>query len=492
MLTPRTPAATSRRRFLQTAALGAAAVPWSPLLRAQGANSDIRVAVIGTGGQGSGHASRLLKDTKGCRFVAACDADYNASERNKTAASALGQNIQTYIDYRRLLENKDIDAVIIATPNHTHSLIGIAALQAGKHVYVEKPVSHNIWEGRQLATAAAQSPQLIAMHGMQRRSSAGWAEVAEFVKTPNGPLGKLILSRGLCYKKRDNIGKVTAPQPVPAGVDYNLWSGPREMLPIMRQRFHYDWHWQWPYGNGDIGNQGPHQLDVARWVIGDPSELPSEVLCLGGRFGYEDDATTANTQIAFFNYHPVPVIFEVRGLPEKNMDFKLGTSKFRVGTSGIDVGNILHFEGGTIAENIAYDTEGKRVQKFGEMGGESHQQNFIDAIKAGKLVSDGHGVLTGHHAASLAHMANISYRLGQPVDPASVKPSLEGHTAAIETFERMQQHLSDNGLDIGALKPVAGARLTFDPKAEQFTGALAAEANAIVKETYREEFSIKV
>jgi len=330
------------------------------------------------------------------------------------------------------------------------------------------------------------------MHGMQRRSSLGWAEVAEFLKDPKGPLGKLILSRGLCYKKRDNIGKVDGPQSVPPGVDYNLWSGPREMLPILRKNFHYDWHWQWPYGNGDIGNQGPHQLDVARWVIGDPADLPSEVLCLGGRFGYEDDATTANTQIAFFNYHPVPVVFEVRGLPEKNMDFKLGTPKFRVGASGIDVGNILHFEGGTIAENVAYDNEGQRVRKFEEMGGGSHQQHFIQAIQQGKLVSEGHSALTGHHAASLAHMANISYRLGQPATPAAAAEKLQNHATTLETFERMQQHLADNGLEIADLKPTVGAHLTFDPKSEQFTGPLANEANQLVRETYREEFSIKV
>lgn len=491
MTAPRSPAP-SRRRFLKTAALGAAAVPWSTRLRAQGANSDVRVAVIGTGGQGTGHVGRLIGETKGCRFVAACDADYNASEKNKANAAKAGLNVQTYIDYRKLLENKDIDAVIIATPNHTHSLIGVAALQAGKHVYVEKPVSHNIWEGRQLARAAEKNPNLIAMHGMQRRSANGWHEVAEFLKDPNGPLGKLILSRGLCYKKRDNIGKVDGPQPVPPGVDYNLWSGPREMLPIMRKRFHYDWHWQWPYGNGDIGNQGPHQTDVARWALGDPVELPTEVLCIGGRFGYEDDATTANTQIAFYNYSPVPMIFEVRGLPEKGMDFKLGTPKFRVGASGIDFGNILHFEGGTIAEGVAYDLEGKRVRKFDEMGGGSHQQNFINAIKAGKLVSEGHSVLTGHHAASLAHMANISYRLGQQATPEEIAAKLKGREAALETFERMQKHLDDNGLEAAKLKPIWGATLTFDPKSELFTGDLAEAANDLVRETYREEFSIHV
>ena len=204
------------------------------------------------------------------------------------------------------------------------------------------------------------------------------------------------------------------------------------------------------------------------------------MLCIGGRFGYDDDATTANTQIAFFNYEPVPIIFEVRGLPEKDMDFKLGTPKFRVGASGIDVGNILHFEGGTIAEGVAYDNDGKKVQKFGEMGGGSHQQNFINAIKAGKLVSEGHSALTGHHAASLAHMANISYRLGKEATPAEISDSLKGRAAALETFERMQQHLDDNGLDAANLKPIWGAALSFDPKAEQFTGDLAEPANALV------------
>ena len=488
----RSSTAASRRRFLQTSLLGAAAASFPTYLRAQGANDDVRVAVIGTGGQGSGHIGRLMKESKGCRFVAACDADDSASAKNKAAGERAGLKVDAYTDYRKLLENKDIDAVIIATPNHTHSLIGIAALQAGKHVYVEKPVSHNIWEGRQLATAAAQHPNLIAMHGMQRRSAIGWEEIEAFIADKDCPLGKLVLSRGLCYKKRDNIGKCGGPQPVPPGVDYNLWSGPRELLPILRKRFHYDWHWQWPYGNGDIGNQGPHQLDVARRMIGDPTDLPASVLCIGGRFGYDDDATTANTQIAFFDYKPVPVIFEVRGLPEKGMDFKLGTPKFRTGTAGIDVGNILHFEGGTIAESMAFDKEGKRIRRFGEVQGGSHQQNFIDAIKAGKLVSHGHDAVTGHHAAALAHMANVSYRLGQKSNPAEIAEKLQGHAGALETFERLKEHLSDNGLDIAKLDPVLGPMLSFDPKTEKFTGPMADQANATATDDYRAEFSIKV
>ncbi|MGI8602710.1 MAG: Gfo/Idh/MocA family protein [Verrucomicrobiales bacterium] len=485
------PSHSSRRHFLRTAFAGTAALSFSPNLRAVGANEDVRVAVIGTGGQGSGHCSRLLKDTKGCRLVAVCDADYEHGEQNKRAAEKHNAQISTYIDYRKLIENKDIDAVIIATPNHLHSLIGVAALQAGKHVYVEKPVSHNIWEGRQLAQAAAKNPQLVAMHGMQRRSSAGWHEVAEWAKDKNCPLGKLLISRGLCYKKRDNIGKCGGPQPPPPSVDYNLWSGPREMLPIMRKRFHYDWHWQWPWGNGDIGNQGPHQLDVARWMVGDPQECPTAVLSIGGRFGYEDDATTANTQIAFFDYKPVPVIFEVRGLPRQNMDFKQGAPIF--GKTGVDVGNILDFEGGMVAENVAYDKEGKKLpQKFGEAGGGNHQQNFVNAIKAGKLLEPGHSVLSGHLSAALAHLANVSYRIGRATAPAEIKEKIHADKDAVETFDRMRSHLSENGVDIDKAHPVLGPALTFDPKTEKFTGDAAEKANEVATEQYRKEFSITV
>jgi predicted dehydrogenase len=481
----------SRRRFLQSAVLGTAAASFPTYLRAQGANEAVRIAVVGTGGQGSGHVGRLMKN-KNCRLVAVCDADYNHSESNRVAADKNGFKIDTYVDYRKLLENKDIDGIIIATPNHTHSMIAIHALQAGKHTYTEKPVSHNIWEGRQLAIAAEKNPKLVAMHGMQRRSSAGWHEVREFIDDPKCPLGKLVLSRGLCYKLRNNIGKCGGPQPPPPGVDYNLWSGPREILPIMRKRFHYDWHWQWPYGNGDIGNQGPHQLDVARWMIGDPAANPSSVMCIGGRFGYEDDATTANTQIAFFDFKPVPVIFEVRGLPQKDLDFKTSTPKFKFGNSGIDVGNVLHFEGGMILENIAYDKDGKRVQRFGEAGGESHQANFIEAIRAGKIKEPGHGVLSGHLSASLAHLANVSYRIGQTATPAAIAERIKGDANAVETFERMKTHLAENGVDIEKANPVLGPVLAFDGATEKFTGELAGKANEVATESYRKEFSINV
>ncbi len=500
---------TSRRRFLQTSLLGAAATSFPAYLRAQGANEDVRIAVVGTGSQGSGHAGRILpkedgaSGIKGSRLVATCDADTNASDRNRVAADRRGVKIDTYTDYRKLLENKDIDAIVIATPNHTHSMIAIHALQAGKHVYTEKPVSHNIWEGRQLVLAAQKDPKLIAMHGMQRRSAAGWHEIYEWIWDKNCPLGKLTLSRSLCYKLRDNIGKCGGPQAPPPGVDYNLWSGPREVLPILRKRFHYDWHWQWPYGNGDIGNQGPHQLDVARWMIGDPPELPSRVQAFGGRLGYDDDATTANTQIVFYDYKPVPVIMEVRGLPNKDLDFKTSTPKFKFGASGVDVGNVLHFEGGMILENVAYDKEGgkvrvavddqgKEVFRFGEVGGGSHLGHFVEAIRQGRLVQEQHGVLTGHHAAAMAHLGNISYRAGRVVSPGAVVDAFRSYPTMPETLHALREHFSANKINADETRLTLGPALEFDPKQEVFIGEDADKANELATETYRPEFSIKV
>ncbi|MEM0897091.1 MAG: Gfo/Idh/MocA family oxidoreductase, partial [Verrucomicrobiota bacterium] len=319
----------SRRRFLKgslaTAGLAATSLPANA--QSSGANTDLRVAVVGCGGKGKGHLKSLL-GAEGVRVAGVCDVDRGhldeVIERTKKAGQK-GLPPKGYLDYRELVEDPDIDSIIIATPNHLHTTIAVRAIAAGKHVYVEKPVSHNIWEGRKLIEAAqfASGKGLIVQHGMQRRSDTGWHEAMEWLADKDCPIGKVTLSRGLCYKGRQSIGKVDGPQQPPEGVDYDLWSGPREMLPIRRERFHYDWHWQWPYGNGDIGNQGPHQMDVARWPLTNTTVAP-RVISIGGRFGYDDDGTTANTQIAYFDFTPAPLIFEVCGLPNSGLDWKKG------------------------------------------------------------------------------------------------------------------------------------------------------------------------
>ena len=475
---------TSRRTFIKSSLAAGVAVQAGTWSRAAGANERVNVGVIGVGRQGGGHYGDSLKCAHGGQAIACCDADMDAVNKRVAEADKASVKVTGYQDYRKLLENKDIDAVIIATPNHTHSLIAIAALQAGKHVYVEKPVSHNIHEGRLLVQHAAAHPKQICQHCMMRRSGEGWLKIMEFVK--NGTIGKAVVSRGFCYKKREPIGKVPGPQQPPPGLDYSLWCGPREMEPLTRKQFHYDWHWQWPWGNGDIGNQGPHQLDVGRWLLGDPGELPGRVISIGGRFGFEDDATTANTQIAFYDFKPIPLIFEVRGNPERDMNFK-GRLPFYKGN--VQVGNVIECEGGFVAEGKAYDKDGKVIQKFEGLDGGGFRKSFYQHIKDGK-VADTHNAHTGHMAGALAHMANHSYRLGAITPQEEIKAKLKDNPLFTETFERMLGHLKDNKLEAEFNKIVLGPMLTLDGKTEKYTGDYADKANALDMEHYRKEFSL--
>ena len=483
----------TRRSFLTSTLAGSAALylpsTWS---RAIGANEAIRVAVIGCGGRGSSHLSELLgkigKGRTDIRITAVCDPDSTHLDSAIAALEKQSLKAERYTDFRKLLESPEVDAVIIATPNHLHSLIATWALEHGKHVYVEKPVSHNIWEGRQLALIAKKHEgKLICQHGMQRRNDAVWGQVNDYVAS--GKIGKALLSRGLCYKPRDSIGKVGTPQVAPATVDYDLWSGPREPEPVPRKNLHYDWHWQWQWGNGDIGNQGPHQLDVARWLIGDPAEGPAQVISIGGRFGYEDDATTANTQIAFYDFKPVPIIFEVRGLPEADMNFKGRISSWK--TSGVKVGNILHCEGGYIAEGIVYENGTDKVidKSMRPNDGAGHQDAFFNHIRSNQLPAT-HSALTGHLSASLAHLANTSYRLGKETPHGAVAEQIKGNADFSETYQRFTEHLTKNKIALDQAKISLGAALAFDGKTEQFTGELADKANAISRGTYREAFKL--
>ena len=483
----------NRRTFLKSGLATTTALylpsAWS---RAVGANDAIRIGIIGCGGRGSSHFHEILdKVAGGCtdiRLTAICDPDTTHLDAFQSDLTKKSLKAERYTDFRKLLESPEVDAVIIATPNHTHSLIAAWALEHGKHVYVEKPVSHNLWEGRQLTLIAAKHEgKLICQHGMQRRNDPVWEKIRAYVES--GKIGKPLLSRGLCYKKRDSIGKVGTPQTPPSTVDYDLWSGPREPEPIPRKNLHYDWHWQWQWGNGDIGNQGPHQLDVARWLIGDPTDGPSQVISIGGRFGYEDDATTANTQIAFFDFKPVPIIFEVRGLPDADMNFKGRLPSWK--KTGVQVGNILHCEGGYIAEGIVYEngTDAVIDKTMRPNDGAGHQDAFFKHIREGKLPAT-HQVQTGHLAASLAHLANTSYRLGKSQPHGAIGEQIKGNALFSESYERFTEHLTKNQVALDKAAISLGAMLSFDGKTEQFTGPLAEQANAMNRGTYREAFSL--
>src|SRR5262245_27479818 len=331
-----------RRHFLHDTATLAASLAAIPAVAARadrtdkeadvkpaGPNDTLRVAVCGVRSRGMEHIEGWgnLKDV---RITTICDADLNVTGPAKAAVERrYGAEPNVVQDLRRVLDDKSIDAISIATPNHWHALATIWAVQAGKDGYVEKPVSHNVSEGRRMVEAARKYGRIVQT-GTQCRSHGGIQEAIAFLRS--GKLGSIYMAKGLCYKRRDSIGH-KANAAVPAGVDYDLWLGPAPQQPFNPNRFHYNWHWNWDYGNGDLGNQGIHQMDLARWGLG-KSELPKAVVASGGRFGYSDDGQTPNTLSVAFEFDDAELQFEVRGLIT-NDEAKVKIGDIFYGTEGI-------------------------------------------------------------------------------------------------------------------------------------------------------------
>ena len=437
------------------------------------AASQLRIAVIGVHGRGKEHV-RGFAGKNNCVVTTICDADSAViGDAMKSAEKAQGVMPKYEQDIRKVVDDKNIDAITIATPNHWHSLAAIWGLQNGKNVYVEKPVSHNVSEGRRVVEVARKE-KLLCQAGTQSRSSTGLIEAMQFVH--DGKLGKISVSRGLCYKPRGSIGKVSGPQQPPKTVDYDLWCGPAPMEPVMRKQFHYDWHWFWDYGCGDLGNQGIHEMDKARWGLG-KNELAQGVVSVGGRFGYIDDGQTANTQICVFDYGDSELIFEVRGLK---------TDPLR----DVKIGNIIYGTEGYLvipsySEAIAFTNDGKMIKKFS--GGGDHFANFVSAVRSGRQEDLHADIEEGHISSALCHLGNVSYRLGTetPFDKAAdALADKESH----ETFERMEKHLKDNEVSLDEAKCRVGRRLKFDPKTETFIGDK--DADALLTREYRKGFEV--
>ena len=448
-----------------------------------GANGDIRYAVVGFrqgGGRGQSHIDGL-RSVKGTRLVALCDVDRKVLDREIKKCKDSSQQVEGYTDIRKLLENKDIDVVSFATPNHWHALGSIWAIQAGKDVYLEKPVSHNVWEGRQIIKAARKHERIVQA-GTQSRSSTGILEGIEWVR--EGHVGKILRARGLCYKRRPSIGKVDGPQPIPPEIDYDLWCGPAPKDPLMRKNLHYDWHWVWPTGNGDLGNQGIHQMDIARWVLGE-NELSPRVVSVGGRLGYQDDGTTPNTLVVFHDYKAAPLIFEVRGLPSG------ADSATMDQYHGAGVGVVIDCEGGSMvipdyAQAHIYDKDGKELKHF--KASSSHFANFIEAVRSRKHTDLHADILEGHLSSALCHTGNISYRLGKPHSPEEIREAIKDNKDLAEAVGRMEEHLAANSVDLKKSPATLGAVLRMDPKTEQFVKNR--DANRLLTREYRKPFIV--
>lgn len=422
-----------RRSFLKTTGAGLAGITTASVLPAFGQgspNERIRHAVVGTGGMGRNHA-RSFAALANCEVVALCDVD---PERLAAAAASLpnADRVKRHADFRKLLADDSIDTVSIATCDHWHTPVALAALLAGKHVYVEKPCSHNVREGLLLGKLAKETGRCV-QHGTQRRS---WSQLKNAVAALRaGAIGEVLAAKAINHQLRGPIGRAAISEP-PPGVDYDLWLGPAPKHPFTKNRWHYNWHWFWDYGCGDLGNDGIHQLDVARWGLG--VDYPKSVLASGGQLFYDDDHETPDTQTVIYDYGHCQMTYEMRLWTDYPME-------------GHDNGTIFYGTEGRMEDGrrgvtiILKDGETRMIE--GER--ESNFENFLNAVRAGDPGRLNAPIAKGAVSANLCHLGNIGTRLG-------------------------------------------GGRFDYDPATDRITqaGGLEAEANALLKRAYRPGYEL--
>lgn len=420
----------TRREFLKgTSGAVAAAAVAGPLVlpqSARGANERLRIAVLGVNGRGTAHIGGFmaLENDQNVEVAVLCDPDLEvAGKRQAEFEKKYGRKPEVVQDLRKVFEDKTIDAVSIATPNHWHSLAAIWAMQAGKDVYVEKPGSHTLWEGRKMVEAAAKYNRIV-QHGVQLRSSTAIQEAIQHLR--NGLIGDVYMARGLVYRWRPSIGK-KSPEPAPSTLNYDLWTGPAKLRPFTRNIVHYNWHWTWEYGNGDVGNQGIHETDLCLWGLG--VGLPERITAMGGKYLWDDDKETPETLTTLFQYpkEKKQIQFEVRPWCTNLED-------------GAGVGNLFYGSKGYMVIK-GYDTyetylgEKREPGPKGKAGGD-HFRNFLEAVRSRKKEHLNGPVETAHTASGLAHLGNIAYRLDRVLHFDPVKERFVGDKEADTMLKR--------------------------------------------------------
>ena len=401
----------NRRSFMKSAAGATATLAAAPAINRSilGANDSLRVAVLGVNARGWAHVTGL-QDLDGVEVVTLCDPDQEVLDRRAAEfQEKYGRGIYLEQDLRKVYEDKNIDAVAIATPNHWHALATIWACQAGKDVYVEKPGSHTIWEGRKMVEAAAKYKRIV-QHGTQSRSSSVVQEAMAQLR--KGVIGKVYMARALVYRWREDIG-VKPMEPVPEGLDYDIWTGPAKKRPFSRNIVHYNWHWHWDYGNGDIGNQGIHQTDICLWGL--DVGLPRRITSMGGKFLWDDAKETPEILSSTFHY------------PDEKKILEMEVRHWCTNADGdVSVGNIFYGSEGymTISGSYKYATflgQKKEPGPTAENGTNNHFANFVEAVRARDEGILNAPVIHAHESSGLAHLGNIAYRLGRVLefDPAS-------------------------------------------------------------------------
>lgn len=476
----------TRRRFLQSAS---AAVAGSSVFlsatqsqgRVLGANDRVRVAVVGINGRGSGHIQGYLGQPN-VEIAYLVDPDQGVLEKrlkDVETKSKGSQKPQGVADIRRVLEDKNVDAISVATPNHWHSLMTIWGAQAGKHVYVEKPLSHDIAEGR-MAVEAQRKYGIVVQHGTQRRSDAKVAGLHEAIKA--GKFGRLKIAYGYCCKARGSIDFKPEEAP-PANLDWNLWRGPAEVKAFHRNLVHYNWHWFWETGNGDLNNQGTHQLDVAQWAIDDDQTHPVKSMAIGGRFQWKDQGVTPNTMFAMAEYpNGQQVFFNVRNVKYEGYQTQV-ENEYYFEDGGKIVRNKYYAKGSDKGEDVK--VESGQVTPGGNFG------SFIAAVRANDPKMANGNAAQAHHSCVLGHLMNNSYRLGEKV-PFNAKAGRFGdNKEACEHFLKLHEIMRKGvGIPEDGDSYTVGPMLTFDPKTERFVGERSDAANALLKDPNRKGFEI--
>jgi predicted dehydrogenase len=476
----------TRRTFLQRAAKASAVFSTFAISgtkasgRILGANDTVRIGVAGIHGRGRNHIEEFA-GMKDVQVVYLVDPDSSLFASRTSQVKSLGGNEPVCVqDVRHALEDKNLDAISIATCNHWHSLMTIWACQAGKDVYVEKPLSHNVFEGRKCVEAARKYDRVV-QHGTQQRSNLERAR--QIAAIQSGKYGTLLVSKGFCCKPRWSIGfKPT--EAAPADLDFNLWLGPAPEQPFHRNFVHYNWHWFWDTGNGDTGNQGVHEMDVARWAI-KGAMLPRRVWSLGGRYApgekdLQDQGQTPNMQLSVYDFGETLLVFETRGLVGNESGFAPKVSNEFYTSEGIIKDWKFHPKNGGTAEPI----EGldAHVTPGGAFG------SFISAIRSRKSEDNNADVLEGHYSSALCHLGNISYRLGQPVPMQQKALSMGDNRQAVESLIEIGENLKAVGVPMAEATYQLGRTLELDPNAEKFVGD--PQADQFLGRHYREPFVV--
>ncbi|MBN1395785.1 MAG: Gfo/Idh/MocA family oxidoreductase [Pirellulales bacterium] len=459
-----------------------------------GANDRVRIAVVGINSRGQDHIHSYCK-LENVEVAYLVDPDSRLfAHRSRWIEDHAGYKPKCVQDLREALEDESLDAVSIASPNHWHSLHGIWACQAGKDAYVEKPCSHNIFEGRKLVEAARKYDRIV-QQGSQSRSDPDLIATVEAVRS--GRYGRLLISYGYASKPRRSIG-FQWPKTPPEELDYDIWLGPAPQQPYHENLVHYNWHWFWDFGNGEIGNQGVHQMDIARWAMPDGA-APTSVVSLGGRYGYQtqDQGQTPNTQFTVIDFGGPKIFFEDRGLVDGKTT-KI-TNEFHTDQGVIKNGK-FYAKGKTEGEplpGLAPGEVDKRVTLSGSLVNPKgkidpqllHFGNFIDCVRSRKREDLHAEVEVGFRSTELCHLGNLSFRLGKEVSFRRGSKPFPDDADAQESFESMKDHLADAGrIELAGSTYRLGRRLSFDAAADRFIGD--DEANALLARSYRAPYVV--